>query len=291
MVVFIHSALSSVNETSMNVDEITPRNKQVGQKNLHIGPPLPPTPGGGGAPRARVMQEYVEFHNPTSSVRVATLVFDLSTLPPQLETTFMFTPLDTVNPLPVSLVGVTPPHKPGLIGKILNFLGWLFRLFILLGQFLQFLGCVIENIGQSLFGLPLKSCKGKPHIKLPPFDPTVYKALPSTLVEVQGVRIPPFGFSAALLSIRNRGTLEEGSEYQFQVQQQVQSQVVGGSTYVVRIAGLKKFPPAPIFPSQRTDLDLEELERIERQSEALQYVPPWAANIIDARKKQLGKKF
>ncbi len=40
MVAFVHSAASPINETSINVDEMTPRNRQVGQKNLHIGPPL-----------------------------------------------------------------------------------------------------------------------------------------------------------------------------------------------------------------------------------------------------------
>jgi hypothetical protein len=50
----------------MSVDAIAPTNRQVGQKNLHIGPPLPPGPGpagggprgeGGGGPAA--MREYV----------------------------------------------------------------------------------------------------------------------------------------------------------------------------------------------------------------------------------------
>lgn len=295
MVVFIHSATSPINETGTNVDEITPRNKQIGQKNLHIGPPLPPNPmspagGARGSPSAGMMQEYVEFHNPTSSSRVATLVFDLRQLPPQLHTSFKLTPLDTVNPLPNSLVGVAAPMQPGVIEKAVEILGSLFGWLILIGQIIQLLGCLIENLGRLIVGLPLKSCRGKPHIKFPRFAPTLYEALPSTRVEVRGVRIPPFGFSAALLSIRNRGILEEGSEYQFEVQQQVQGQVVGGSTYVVRIAGVKKLPVPLVLPTMLTGQDEQEVARIERESERFQYAPPWAKDIIEARKQEQGKE-
>jgi hypothetical protein len=280
MVVFIHSASSPINETTrMNVDDITPSNKQVGQKNLHIGPPLQPKsnpfPFGGAGAGAEMMQEYVEFHNPTSTTREATLVFDLRSLPPPLHTSFKLTPLDTVNPLPNSVVGVKPPHEPGVIEKVVEFVGLLIGWLILAGQFIQLLGCVIENIGRWIVGLPFKSCKGKPHLKLPTFEPTIYEALPSALVEVKGVRIPAFGLSAALLSIRNRGTLEDGSEYQFQVQQIVHAQVVGGSTYVVRIAGEKKVPP--VVPLQLPPMPFPP-----------DNVPLWFEDFIEARKGQQG---
>jgi hypothetical protein len=282
MVVFIHSAKSPIKETTnMNVDDLTPKNRQIGQKNLHIGPPLPPKPFSFGGTGGNMMQEYVEFHNPTSTLREGTLVFDLRQLPPQLHTSFKLTPLDTVNPLPVSVVGVAPPRQPGPIERIVAFLGMLFAWLILIGRFVEFLGCVIGNIGRLIVGLPLKSCRRKPHITFPKFAPPTYDALPSALVEVQGVRIPPFGFGAALLSIRNHGTLDEGSEYQFQVQQVVQGEVIGGSAYVIRIAGDKKFPPN-VLPQPPIDLP--------PPVSTLLGGPPWARDIIDTRRQEQGRE-
>jgi len=44
--------------------------------------------------------------------------------------------------------------------------------------------------------------------------------------------------------IENDCELPKGSEYRFQVQQVVRGRVIGGSTYVIRIAGHKE--PEPI---------------------------------------------
>ena len=293
MMVFIHSASSLISETSMNADQVARANKQIGQKNLHIGPPLPSSPspsgGGGGAggqPRS-MMEEYVEFHNPTSETRVASLVFDLQSLPQQLAVSFKLTRLDTVEPLHNSLGGVARIRRPGFVKRFLGCLGSLIRW---LGWLVQWLGCWIENLGRRILGLPLKTCKFKPDVKLPDFEDTVYEAQPSALVEVKGVRLPPFGFGAALLSIRNTGTLEEGSEYRFDVQQVVKRTVVGGSTYVVRVAGEKKIPPPMVPDVFRADLDEDTRIRIEREAEELKYVPPWAKDIVEDRERELGKK-
>ncbi len=293
MVIFIHSAASPINETNMNVDQIARTNRQVGQKNLHIGPPLPPSPspgsggsGPGGQPAARVIEEYIEFHNPESSMREASLVFDLSNLPPQLSVSFRLTRLETVGPLPDSVTGVAKIRQPGLPERISGCCSSLLRW---LGWFIQWLGCWVENLGRCIIGLPLKSCRQGPKVKLPVFEPTIYEASPSSLAEVKGVRIPPFGLCAALLSIRNKGTLEEGSEYRFEIQQRIKEEVAGGSTYVVRIAGERKLPSPFVPPTMRTDLDPRELERIEREGEKLKYVPPWARDIVESREKEQGK--
>ena len=45
---FIHSAASPINGTSMDVDDLAPTNRQVGQKNLHIGRALAGWRGAGG---------------------------------------------------------------------------------------------------------------------------------------------------------------------------------------------------------------------------------------------------
>jgi hypothetical protein len=90
---FVHCFGSPINETRFDLDDITPTNKQIGQKNLHAGSPLSSggdggsgNGGGGGSPQSgRPMQEYIEFHNSTSSIRTATLVIDfLRGLPSQL---------------------------------------------------------------------------------------------------------------------------------------------------------------------------------------------------------------
>jgi hypothetical protein len=49
--------------------------------------------------------------------------------------------------------------------------------------------------------------------------------------------LAPHGAAAALMAIENHGELSQGSEYRFQVQQFVGGRLVGGSTYVIRIAG------------------------------------------------------
>ncbi len=102
VVAFVHSAANPLHESSYDVDGFVVGNRQVGQKNVHIGPPLPPDPGGspggspgggpgapagggpvgGGASAAQTMSEYIEFHNPTNAPRPASLVLDLRTLPP-----------------------------------------------------------------------------------------------------------------------------------------------------------------------------------------------------------------
>jgi hypothetical protein len=51
------------------------------------------------------------------------------------------------------------------------------------------------------------------------------------------VRLPGHGAGVALMLIENHGELPKGSEYRFQIQQVVGGRMVGGSTYVIRIAG------------------------------------------------------
>ena len=132
---FVHCSGSPINQTGFDVDVITPANKQIGQKNLHVGPPQPPVgggapgggapgggPGTGGGPGApvggtRPMREYIEFHNSTSSARTSTLVYDLRGLPKELRVSFVLAPITTVNPLPGSITGVvSTTGEPGTLG-------------------------------------------------------------------------------------------------------------------------------------------------------------------------------
>lgn len=260
MVAFVHSASAAISETSMEVDDIARRNKQVGQKNLHIIRIAAPLSfrgdGRGGAVRpsaVAVAEEYIEFHNATSSPRVATLTFDLRRLPAQLEMSFKLTPLDTVDPLNRSVTGVADIRWPGLMERITTWIGSVCQR---IGGLVQWIGLRIENRGRRVVGLPARPSGRTPEAKLPDFAPAMYQAAPSERVEVKGVRLSPFGSCAALFWIRNRGTLEEGSEYWFDVQQDVNGRVVGGSTYVVRIAGERKVPQRVGLDSHRTEVEV-----------------------------------
>src|SRR5215216_572937 len=254
MVVFVHSSTSPINEKeNTNVDEIARRNKQIGQKNLHIGPPLLPTPahrGGNGSSGMRMMREYIEFHNPTSFSREAILRFDLHSLPPEIKVSFQLTRLRTVKPLEESINGVSKVRK------------------------LKRKGEKYEETGK----------KGKKTIR---FLDYVFEAAPSAIVEINGVIFKPYEFYAALLSIRNRGELAKGSEYQFEIQQIVKQEIVGGSTYVVRIEGHQKMKPL-IAPSVSIDLSTEEIMRIEHEAERYKYIPPWAKEIAKKRREKEG---
>jgi len=279
---FVHSAVSPVNETSMDVDEMTPRNRQVGQKNLHIGPPLPPGPGpggggpggGGGAPGRLGQLEFVEFHNPTPSVREASFVIDLRGLPPQLAASFELSHLDTVNPLPQSIAGVARTRKEDPED------------FVKEGEGEDECRC-FENLERLLAGVKRVFCKSEEHNKLPQLDPVVYEAEPSARVEIRGVRIPPYGFATAAIQIRNTGQLKPGSEYRFQVQQVVKEAVVGGSVYVVRIAGTPELTPSLFADS--VDIRKEIQPEQESGGRRLKYVPPWAQQIVKDRENLLNK--
>lgn len=293
MAVFIHSGASPVNETGMNLDDVTPRNPQIGQKNLHIGPPLPPQPGpgggggGGGVPGGVRMQEYVEFHNPTPVMRQGSLVLELRGLPPQLRVSFQLTPLITVNPLASSITGIASAHTPGVIATLWS---WLGELFWCVGRILERIGCWIENLGRWLLGLPRKSCKQPPAIKEPHFAPTIYEASPSAFVEIKGVQLKPYEFCAAKLNIQNTGGLPEGSQYTFHIQQQVSGTVVGGAMYVVRIAGNLKFTLPPLALTIQPNVDVIEASDVDGAADDFRYVPPWAADIVAAAEKAAGKK-
>jgi hypothetical protein len=122
---------------------------------------------------------------------------------------------------------------------------------------------------------------------LPHFTPPVYRAKPSGLVEVKGVKLPPFGFGATLVAIQNTGELPPGSDYRFQVQQRVDGRVVGGGTYVVRIVGEPKLPPPIVAPSHRIDPKTQRLSA--EAPEDLENIPPWMEGAVEERAEQSSK--
>ena len=235
MVVFLHSAANPINEsTNYNVDSITPTNPQIGQKNLHIGPPLL-VPRGAPMPGAQMrMHEYIEFHNPSPEVRIADLVFDLRPLPPQLHMWLRLSELETEAPLEKSMTGIAAIHDPGLADEAKALL----LASIERGEeILEWLERWPDRVEDKLKGE--EEDDRRPRHKRHPelrFARPIYRAKPASLVSVRGVRLPAHGVGAALTVMENGGELPPGSEYRFQVQQVVQGRVVGGSTYVIRIA-------------------------------------------------------
>jgi hypothetical protein len=141
----------------MDVDALTPGDHQVGQKNVHVGPPLPASPGpGGGSGGGGVPQPvpegsllHVEFNNPTAAVLTANLEIDARGLPPELSLVFQTSTLNTVNPLSSSLTGVA------------------------------------SQAAGSIEKLP----------QVPPLAPIVFTAAPSSRVQIAEVLIPPLARS------------------------------------------------------------------------------------------------
>ena len=200
-------------------------------------------------------------------------------LPPQLSVSFLISHLNTANPLEESITGVARTRKEDPAefldegegeGK-----GKECRCF--------------ENLYRWLTGLKKLTCKSDKHHDLPPLEPVVYEVEPSARVEIKGVRIPAYGTVTAAILVRNTGKLNPGSQYQFQVQQVVNGQVIGGSTFVVQIAGTPQSNP-PLFSES---LDITKRTH-EKQFEGetgvdLKYVPPWAKQMVSDREKLLKK--
>jgi hypothetical protein len=303
MVVFVHSAASLINENGLVVDTITPRNRQIGQKNLHIGPPLPPAPGPGpggghgpgpGPSGGARMIEYVEFHNPTDTERVADLRFEFDRLPPALRLSLQLTPLRTEAPLAEAITGVASASPISERGAIFppKRRSWLEQLIEWLGLVL----CWLLNVLRLLLGRPRRPCR-KLHLELPAFEPTLYETAPGEPVLVRGVQLGAHERVAAAFAVTPIDTLEPGSRFEFDVQQVLTegefTEVFGGGRYVVVVDGepkRKRKPAVATSHDQETELTAEELSRLEREAERSRYVPPHAREFVDQREQEQGKE-
>lgn len=153
---------------------------------------------------------------------------------------------------------------------------------------LRTLARLLDEIGDELEGKhPHHRRHHHPH--LPRFNPAGYTALPSARVAVDGVNLAAMSSAAMLISIENRGSLPPGSQYTFQVQQFVAGELVGGSVFVVRIAGLKVTEPFA-SPSLSGDLEAEEVEELEVEGVARRHLPPWMAGLVAQSEENLRKK-
>ncbi len=295
MVAFVHSAASPVGETTrMIVDQIAPTNRQVGQKNLHIGPPLAPGPASGdasvgtGTRATRIMEEYIEFHNPTPQAQQSEFRIDLRSLPADLATSFRLTKVTAASMTGIARArGARADERWGELGPPFSLLSWIAALF-------RKLVCWLANILRFVLNQPRKQCS-RPRVSPLDLEPVVYEAKPSALVQVRGVNLPAFGSAAALLRVEVKGQLEQGGEYRFEVQQIIgageeKPPIVGGGTYVVVIAGDAKQRTPFIAPSHDPDTDPRERERIEREGDKFRYLPPWAEKLVEDREKEQYKR-
>jgi hypothetical protein len=278
IVVFIHGGACPISETDFNVDYICPRNRQIGQKNLHIGPPLGSCGGSGGSgaspsgPQPQ-MNEYVEFHNAEKESRTADLVFDFSNLPPELAVTLQFTPLTTKLPLDKAMKGIIDKCRAEVDEEIPT-----------RGEFTW--KAALSRLWNFL---KRRDREYPPRISLPRFTDIVYKVANRAVVTVRDVRLDPLGMVAAYIRIRNVGSLPKGEHYPFEVQQLVGGKQTGGSSYVVVIEGDRELHPMLQFPFIMKGEDPRDWSRIERESKKDKYIPPWAVEIVRRREAETGK--
>ena len=276
MVAFIHSASAPVGEsTRMNVDVITPSNPRVGQKNLHIGPPLPAVPSTGLPPRA--WHEYIEFHNPGPERSSSQLRIDLRALPKELRVSFLLTPIETGKLLSESLHGIERIRKASgddyLPSAIRRREGFVERILRAIVRF-------IRALFGGLLGGGDRSRAKSPRDRIADLLPVAYEAERSALVVVDDVRIPPFGSGAMLLRIENTGAVAPGTRWRLEIQQHQQVKghegtVVGGSTLEVVMDGDAKVPKREVPITMDPTADREERERVEREGKGQLFIPEW----------------
>jgi len=246
MVAFVHSADNPITETELDVDTITPRNRGIGQRNLHIGPPLPASPGPKGGP---MMHEYVEFNNPFAEESEFDIVFDFRSLPRELQVRLQFTHLDTAEPMHQAIVGVASEHSGSLVE------------------------IRADREKRSVHDKRAGHGGQTRQIKLPSFVDRVHLAKPSARVLVQGVKLRAHAQAGAFLSIANTGNLPAGARYRFTVRQAGLRQAVGGGTYVVRIGGIADGMTRFVAPSHDYKRFLKTGQVMEESDP--KSLPPW----------------
>lgn len=245
---FVHGpgALLASDGFSESLDECTPRSRQVAQRNVDVGPPLPtspgPAPGGAGSEptttgpggTAGLEQRWlVAFHNARPEAVRSTLEFDLGTLPAGVDVTFRL----SLNCEPESITGATrtdtaPPHK----GCLCSLLEWAEkRLPSPLSWPARFAG--------RLF------CKDAAEQDVP-LHPEVWRAKPGSAVLVKEIPIPAHGAVFAEVAFAPIADLPEGRRYVVDLLQRVENKVVGGATIVLQTAG---DPPRMLLPKDEED--------------------------------------
>ncbi len=293
VVVFVHGGSCLISENGTNVDAIVRTNRQIAQKNLHVGATLGGSSGGAGQATgtgASAMVEYVEFHNPGPEPRVADLCFDVGHLPPEVSVKLQLTPLETRRPLEESIFGVarTRPARPDEVVRRGGWsrLPWRLRSILCLVQNLLcgWLNRLLEQFDRG----PL-ACDCTLPYEVRTASDDVHEVEPGSDVVVRDVIIGANDAVAAFVRVGYEGGLPDGSRHHFEVRQVVDGVTIGGSAYEVPIAGMPEFPPPSGFPFDMEGSDRIEWDRIEHESEQDKYLPPWAVGIAHDREAETEK--
>jgi hypothetical protein len=191
---FIHCGTSLIGEsTRINIDEISPDNRQVGQKNVHIV-----TIGGTRMRRAI----SVEFHNASDKEREVALVIDCTAFPTEFSQTVRLTPLTTTKPLRDSVSGLAGIRQARL-WEVLWF------------RIRSFLVDLLWRLGLTKRRLLL--------------EPEEFIVKPASSFEVAGVHLQAGEFAIARISVTAPRPLRTGESYRMEVQQREGNKLVGGA--------------------------------------------------------------
>jgi hypothetical protein len=204
-VTFLHGASSPIGETTRaDVDELTVTNRQIGLKNVARLPPLtkyrpkhrpkpkrPVHPKWSATTAAR-SAAYVEFHNASAETREIDLVIDARGLPPALDLSFQVTKHEMRQPLNAAVKGARPVGARQ--GRSVS---------------------DREYPRRDIVGIPQRATAERPLPELPPsaFHDAVYRAGEEKYIEIRGVRLPPRGRGALVVSLLNTGVLEPGARF------------------------------------------------------------------------------
>ncbi|HTJ47072.1 MAG TPA: hypothetical protein VL463_33450 [Kofleriaceae bacterium] len=245
VVAFVHGpgALLDTAGLSLSVDDVVPRNRQITQRNVMVGPPLPagPTPSpmqpggdtGIGGRFGRELRAYIELNNPHVETAASTVSIDLAALPPQ---TIVETRLSK---------GAAPRAIEGAHPFAIRDGAWRW---LALG-----VADVIDRVRTYL------GVAAKPPGKRLPLAVRPLVARGGKSVELRELAIAGRGKAAAELRIRLDGTLEPG-EYHIDLVQRAAAgdkrALIGGATIIIPVFAKK----LAARPSPR-DGDEWELER------------------------------
>ena len=169
--------------------------------------------GPGGRDGFASREEYVEFHNAHDTPQQRVLCVDLRSLPPEVLVEIRLSRLRTRRPLSESISGSIGSRTPSPAERII---------------------VPPSDLPAHLAGPAVSAA-----VDVIPVEPTIYTIAPAARLVVDGVELPAYGACAARFTVRIVGDLPAGAEYRFEVQQldAKAQKVLGGSTYVVRVAG------------------------------------------------------
>jgi hypothetical protein len=248
IVAFVHgpNALLDTSGLTLFVDDATPRNRQIAQRNVIVVDASSDAAGSQtsellgtdtDAPGDRDLRVYIEFHNPQNA-DATSITINLRALP-------------STCTLEARLSRAANPRRidgARLFGMRDGILRWMrMRLTQLVDPILSRFRAATTSTSSGV--LPLSSA--------------VYLATGGTTVELQDCQIPPQGRVAMELTVRLCPELEPGAHYQIDILQLIKSDVIGGASVVIRVAGGQAVPPLTIadWGIERETSDTLEMQR------------------------------